>query len=219
MHIGIGLAIGAAVLLAGVLALMAREESYTAQSSVMIAPARAEEAVQAADTLSRGTVVGTFSEAFSSDGVVDQALAAQGIGPDERAAVEVESRPMAGASAVLIHATAGSADLAERAAGAVALASPPLGAYSDAFQVAPLQGAEGTAERDGVGSGVLLLLLLIVSAAVAVGVTAASRRLFGDQPPAPASPSVPPVRRDRRTAPPRSGSPAPPYPGSPAPPR
>jgi capsular polysaccharide biosynthesis protein len=171
VRVAAGLAVALAVLIAGSIAIGTRDAGYTAAARVLIAPVPGPNAVAASDTLSRGTVVGTFAEAFGSRAQVDASFEAAGIAPEERERVTIESRPLAGASAVIIEARADDRALAEAAASAVAVAQPDLQGYSEAFAVRTLETAEGSAERNGASPALLWLMLVLV--AVAAGVVVA----------------------------------------------
>lgn len=186
-HLIVGLAVALAVIVAGAIAIAQRDDSFTADARALIGPAEdANNPVLTLDTLSRGTVIATYAEIFGSDQAVQTALDSSGLTPEQQEGIEIRTRPLAGASAILVEAVAADRELAERAATAVAGSTPESGAYEDVFEVSLLQGAQGQARRNGVGDRALLALLLASALALGVAAAGVSRRLLPDTPePAP----------------------------------
>lgn len=173
-----GVIVALVVLLAGSIAVAQRDATFTAEARALIGPsATSSEPTLAVDTLSRGTVIATYAEIFASEAVIDAALASSGIGTEEQATITVRTRPLAGASAVVVEVVSDDRDLAERAATAVASVDPEIPGYDALFSATVLQGAEGGAVRNGLPDRALMLLLLGAALAVGVGTGAGLGRL------------------------------------------
>lgn len=176
-HLLIGAVVALAIIVAGTIAITQRTETFTADARVLIGPAEGvANPVLALDTLSRGTVVATYAEIFGSDEVVETALASSGFDAAAQEDITIRTRSLAGASAVLVEAVAPSADTAERAATAVATATPVLEGYQEVFQVTLLQGAQGRAEGSGIDNGALIAFLIAVGLALGAAASSAARR-------------------------------------------
>lgn len=168
-------------LIGGLLGIAQRSTDYEASARVLIVPSTEDDglSISGADTLSRGPVASTFSEAFSSSEVVDAALQSAGI---DGADVAVTTTVITDTSALLVTATSSSPVLAERAADAVARAEPDLGGYSVAFRTQQIGTADGTASRTGPASSTLVLIAIIVALGLGIATAAVLGRI-GDRMP------------------------------------
>jgi hypothetical protein len=164
-----------ATLIAGLAGIYGRSTEFRAEARVLIAPTPGptDLSVQASDTLSRGTVVATFSEAYQGGEVVNAAFDKAGIPSSDAQRVSMSTQVLAGTSIIRVIANSREPLLAERGADAVAHYRPQLGGYSKGFEPKLLTAAAGTATRSGASSTVLVLIALgaavlafLVSAAV-----------------------------------------------------
>lgn len=161
----VAVAAAALTVLAGALALLDRPTRYSASASVLIAPPATDAslAVTGSDTLSRGTIIATYSEAYASGRVVKQAFAQAGLAAYDPSQVTIATRVLAGTSIIRITATSASAASSESAADAVASYAPQLAGYSVAFTPSVIQGAAGTASVAGPGTTLLAAMLAGIS--------------------------------------------------------
>jgi hypothetical protein len=177
--------IGLVALVGGLLGIAQRSADYEATASVLIVPTTTDAglSISAVDTLSRGPVSSTFSEAFASSEVIDAAYAKAGIDAAEASQVNVTSSVVTDTSGLLISATSDSPVLAERAANAVAQSKPDLGGYTVAFATRQIGTADGTAARSGPSSSTLVIVAIVIAGILALATAAVLGRVF---PPPPA---------------------------------
>ena len=172
--------VGIVALIGGILGIASRATSYDATAKVSVEPASTDPAqsLSGVDTLSRGPVTSTFAEAYSSSRAVDAAFQTAGISPAEADQVTVSSSVITDTSFVLVTASSAEPVLAERAANAVANATPDLGGYSAAITTKLYDSADGSATRSGAGTVTLLLIALVVAGVLAVVTAAVLGRIF-----------------------------------------
>jgi capsular polysaccharide biosynthesis protein len=163
-------AVGAVTIAAGVFAVHDRPVRYSASASVLIAPPVGDAglAVTGSDTLSRGTIVATYAEAYAGGRNVTNAYAKAGLPTGTAASVDLETRVLAGTSIIEITTTSESAIASERAANALASYAPELFGYSVAFKPSIIENADGSAEVAG-PSGALLLAMIVALGLAAAG--------------------------------------------------
>lgn len=174
--------VGLVALVGGLLGIAQRSAEYKATAKVLIVPTSADDglSISGADTLSRGPIASTFSEAFSSSDVVGPAFSANGITGADAKDVSVASSVITDTSALQIAASSGSPVLAERAANAVASATPNLGGYTVAFKPRQISNAKGTAARTGASTTTLVLIAIIVAGLLAIAAAAVLGRVFAN---------------------------------------
>jgi capsular polysaccharide biosynthesis protein len=175
----ISLAVAVVAFLAGLVAIAQRSTTYTAEASVIIVPktTNADEAAGAIDTLSRGSAVSTLAEAYTSDQLIRQAFALAKLSSQDAGNVTVTTNVLADTSKITIAASSANANLAERAADAVANYTPDLGGYTIVYTPQVSGSAAGSATASGPSGAVLFLLNLIVAAGLGVLVYAVLSRL------------------------------------------
>ena len=175
--------VGVVALIGGLLGIASRSAEYEATARVIVVPRTADEnvAINAADTISRGPVASTFAEVYASSRVVDDALD-DSLTDEERADVAVSTSLITDTSIVLVTATSSNPVTAEKAANAVARATPDLGGYTAAFRIDQIGDATGTATRTGASGGTLALLAIVVAAVLGLATAAVLGRIF-PQPP------------------------------------
>ena len=195
-----------ATFFAGLAGIAGRETRFSAQAKVLIAPVAGSSdlSVQAADTLSRGTVVATFAETFQDALVVEAAYRSGGISESDANGASVTTRVLAGTSIFNVIGSSDDPLKAERVADVVAHYQPMLGGYSKGFQPRVLSAASGTASRSGPSSTVLLLIAALASLA-AFGLALVVLRRFSGSIRAPRRQSVPGAN-DAITPPPRQAA-------------
>ncbi len=178
--------IGLVALIGGLLGIAGRSASYDATAKILIVPRTTDDslAINGADTLSRGPVASTFAEVYSSSRVVRDALAKAGFTAADAAKVSVNTSLITDTSVIVVSGTSGSPVLAERAANAVAGASPALGGYTRAFSPEQIGSAEGTASRSGASTSTLVVVAIVVALVLALATAAVLGRVF---PPPPGS--------------------------------
>lgn len=156
-----------ATLAAGIVAALERPARYSASASVLITPPAGDAglAVTGSDTLSRGTIVATYAEAYASGRIVALALEGAGIAAGDAQTVTVETRVLAGTSIISVTATAPTGPLAEKAAQAVAAYTPELAGYSLAFTPSIIEDAAGSAQPAGPSFGLLVAMLIALALA------------------------------------------------------
>lgn len=192
----IAVSVGVAIvtLWAALLGYSLRAVTYESTAEILIAPASGSEA-GGADTLSRGTVVTTFSEAWTGTIPVAQALTDAGLA-DRLDRVEVDSQVVAGTSIIRLTGTSTAPDLARLAVRAVAASPPSLAGFSEAFVPQVLEPGSAP-ERAGPAIAVVALAAVLL-AALTGGLTAWI--LTRGRPRAgPAMPPHEPTERDGQT--------------------
>lgn len=172
--------VGIVALIGGILGIASRSTSYDATAEVSVEPASTDPdlSLSGVDTLSRGPVTSTFAEAYSGSRVIDDAFEKAGISAEEAGRVSVSASVITDTSFVLVTASSAEPVLAERAANAVAAATPDLGGYSAAFTTKLYDSAEGSATRSGAGTATLLLIAIVVAGVLAVVTAAVLGRIF-----------------------------------------
>jgi capsular polysaccharide biosynthesis protein len=172
--------VGIVALIGGILGIASRTTSYDATAEVSVVPATEDpdRSISGVDTLSRGPVTNTYAEAYSSSRVIDAAFQQAGISEAEADQVDISASVITDTSFVLVTATSGEPVLAERAANAVASASPDLGGYSAAFTTSLYDSADGSATRSGASTLTLLLIAIVVAGVLAVVTAAVLGRIF-----------------------------------------
>ncbi len=161
-----------ATLAAGLAATALRSASYASTAEILIAPVgdSVETTASSSDTLSRGTIVSTFAQAYGSSGIANRAMTEAGITPADRARVTLASQVIAGTSIVSVTANAETPELAVRAAAAISGFVPELAGYSTAFRPQVIEPAS-PAELSG-PSGTAMVAASLLLALVAGSLTA-----------------------------------------------
>jgi capsular polysaccharide biosynthesis protein len=187
--------IGLVALIGGLLGIAGRSASYDATAKILIVPRTTDDglAINGADTLSRGPVASTFAEVYSSSRVVQDALSKAGFDAAEAAQVSVGTSLITDTSVIVVSGTSDSPVLAERAANAVAGASPDLGGYTRAFSPEQIGSADGTAARSGASTSTLVVIAIVVALVLALATAAVLGRVF--PPPPSGSPLIVPGNR------------------------
>jgi len=172
--------VGLVALVGGLLGIAQRSASYQATAKVLIVPSTTDNglSISGADTLSRGPVASTFSEAYSSSEVIDAAFAANNVSKADANQVSITSSVITDTSALQVSASSKSPILAERAANAVAAAKPDLGGYTVAFTPRQISNADGTATRTGASTTTLVIIAIIVAGLLAIAAAAVLGRVF-----------------------------------------
>lgn len=145
-----------------------RPASYSAVAEIAVVPGGSGDQIQAADTISRGTVVDTLALVYGTERTRDAAIAESDVPALDASDVELTAIAVAGTSIIRIEAVSDDEQLSERVADAVANYDPELGGFSQAFRTEVVEAAAGSGAVAGPGKPLLYGASLL--AALAVGV-------------------------------------------------
>lgn len=162
-----GIVVAVALLIGGSVFALSQQQSWTAESVVVVLPAASlDEATSAAyyETLSRGQIVATFAEVAGNGRFEQQAEEQLGLSERQRQAVSTEVSVVPGTAVILIRATAAEADTAERVADTItAMSAQYWSGLSDPYRTQTVGSAAGSAYSSGTSPLVLLGAMLGVA--------------------------------------------------------
>ena len=169
----------AVTLVAGLVSVANRSTTYEATSAVLITPPAGDTtlSVTGSDTLSRGTIVATYAQAYASSRIGQLAYQAAGLGPASTAEVSVSTRVVSGTSIIRITASSPDQATSEKAADALASYHPQLAGYSVAFLPSVIETAAGHGAATGPSTPLLLVMILALAAGAGAAVWIGMGRL------------------------------------------
>jgi hypothetical protein len=165
--VGVGMIVALALLGGGVAYALTQHRTWAAESMVVVLPAASlDDATSASyyETLSRGQIVATFAEVAGSLGFEQQAEDRLGLTAGQRAQVTTDVSVVPDTAVILIRATAGDADVAQRMVAATTdLSVQYLAGLSRPYRVVTVPSAAGSASATGMSLPVLLAAALAVA--------------------------------------------------------
>ena len=177
-----GILVAVAIVGLGSAAILSRPAKWSAQSTLVILPAKDIDLGAAAsyyDTLSRGQIVSTLAEILHLAQVVNTAADQTGLSPSLRTKTAVAVTVVPNTALVAVSATAPSAQTAERMADAVAqVGQTYIAGLHSPYTASLVSKAAGTATRNGLGLSKLLVILVVAALAAGLGTQQAVYQLY-----------------------------------------
>ena len=178
------IAVAVTVFISASVATTLRPVTYSAEAEIAIVPRVTDDAapIEAADTISRGTVVDTYAQVYGTTRTRDAAAAELEGPPVDASNVQVTAVAVAGTSIVRITAVADDPATAELVADAIATYETNLGGFSRAFRTQVIEAAAGSAGASGPSRSLLYVAAAIAGIAIGALTFVALGRLAGPRP-------------------------------------
>jgi capsular polysaccharide biosynthesis protein len=177
-----GVLVAIAIVGAGAAAVLSRPARWSAQSTLVVLPAKNIDLGAAAsyyDTLSRGQIVSTLAEILHLAQVVNSASDQTGLSPSLRRMTSVSVTVVPNTALVAVTASAPNAQTAERLADAVAqVGQTYIAGLGSPYTASLVSKASGTGTRNGLGLSKLLTILVVAALAAGLGTQQAVYQLY-----------------------------------------